>query len=108
MPLKTEKAGIRAVPRTHRGESRQGIPGRVALQQSPLALPLPGSLCHRGPRSPRKFQRTATVEIPRVSKKGSPHPNSNGSRIEFHRIPQGVRRPAHRAHAKTTKTKNAR
>ena len=74
MPLRTEKAGSRAVPRTHRGESRQGIPGRVALQQSPLALPLPGSLCHRSPRSPRKFQRTATVEIPRVSRKGSPHP----------------------------------
>jgi hypothetical protein len=72
MPLKTEKAGSRAAPRTHRGESRQGIPGRVALQQSPLALPLPDSLCHRDLRSPRKFQRTATVEIPRVSRKGSP------------------------------------
>ena len=75
MSLKTEKAGSRAVPRTHRGESRQGIPGRVALQQSPLALPLPGSLCHNNLRSPRKFQRTATVEIPRVSRKGSPHTN---------------------------------
>jgi hypothetical protein len=42
---------------------QQGIPWRVALQQNPPPLPLLDSFWHKSHRSPRRFQRTATVEL---------------------------------------------
>lgn len=62
MPLKTDKAGNRAVPRAHRGESRQGIPGRVALQQSPLALHRSRLIFIQRSVDGKNFFRTGAIE----------------------------------------------
>src|ERR1700676_4071268 len=52
---------------------RQGIPWRVALQQSPPPLSLPTSFCNPKSRSSWSFQRTVTVDQQSVSKKGAVH-----------------------------------
>src|SRR5882724_7474105 len=71
-PLRNQ--GGHRPPRSLIGMSfRQGIPWRVALQQSPPPLPLPISFCHRKSRSPNSFQRMVTVDQQPVSKKGAVH-----------------------------------